>query len=86
MKSIIGWKTKKGSKKQHLAKYSPQGDVVFFCRETSPCGTSVSGHSWNNFYEGLLTEPPPDMQKCKICDKEVKRINRIRAEIGEELI
>jgi len=76
MGSIIGWRTLKGMKKQHLAKYSYNGDVCIFCRESTPNNMSVSGRSYNDFDISLLiiNEALP---KCKICNKEKDRIDFI---------
>lgn len=79
MNNLIGWRTTKGMKHQHLTRSCDYGGVTFHCMQTSPDDYSVSGFSFKNFSTELLLTNK-NLPKCKKCEKEMLRIERITGE------
>ena len=76
MSRVIRWRTLKGMKKQHLARYTYNGDIIFHCMAYTKNPISTSGYSANVIDEKFLIKNK-DLPKCKKCLKEEKRINLI---------
>ncbi len=73
---IIGWRTLKGMKKQHYFRYGYNGDSYMHCRTSRPDQLAVSGRSTNLIELNLLIKDDL-LPKCKRCENEEQRINRI---------
>jgi hypothetical protein len=77
--NFIGWKAVKGMSMQHFARFCDDGGVTIHCKQTTKDESTVSGFSFNNFQASFLLDNPL-LPKCKKCQKEMDRIERLTAQ------
>lgn len=73
---IIGWGILPGMKKRHYFKVTYNGDAAMHCRYSTPSSLATSGHRTVTIDRSRIL-PNAILPKCKKCEKEAVRIDRI---------